>query len=158
MARAINQSEVLLLGVVPREVRGESAWRPHEKESSRLGGGIELFGFASIGECGIMGLRARWRASLGSMAGGFGVVEVDFALSNARFDIVELRVKDADLAKVTALEGLQLSAELGKLSFTLGKQRANGSQSLALVEKVDVVRGLLEDDFSWHTASRQGNF
>jgi hypothetical protein len=42
---------------------------------------------------------------------------------------------------------------LGKLGFAFREPRANGGKLLALVEQVEIVRGLLEDDFGWHAAS-----
>ena len=101
-----------------------------------------------------MGLLRLAAGLLGADAGGVGVVEVDFALGDAGFDVVELGVEDADLAEVTAFEGLELGAELGELGFALGERGADGGELLALVEEGEVVRGLLEDDFGWHADSR----
>jgi hypothetical protein len=38
-----------------------------------------------------------------------------------------------------------LGAELGKLRFAFREPRANGGKLLALVEEVEIVRGLLEE-------------
>jgi hypothetical protein len=105
-----------------------------------------------------VGLLRTLAGLLGAAAGRFGVIEVDFALGDARFKFVELGVKDADLADVTAFECLELGAELGKLRFALGERGADGGKLLALVEKGGGVRGLVEDDFGWHADSREGKF
>ena len=146
-----------MLSVVARKV-GVDALGDVAEESLEAGRWVELFGFAGLAECGIMGLLRTLAGFLGSTAGGVGVVEVDFALGDARFEVVEFGVEDADLAKVTAFEGLELGADLGKLRFALGERSANGDKLLALVEEGCVVRGLLEDDFGWHTAFREGKF
>jgi hypothetical protein len=148
---------VFLLSVVAREV-GMDALGDLAKKSLEAGRWVKLFGFAGIAECNIMGLLRLLAGFLGSAAGGVGVVEVDFALGDARFDVVKLSVENADLAEITAFEGLELGADLGKLRFTLGEFAANGGKVLALVEESDVVRGWLEDDCGWHAASRKWNF
>ncbi len=152
-----QQSEVLLLGVVAREV-GVNALGDVAEEGLEAGRRVELFGIVSLAECGIMSLLRALAAFLSAAAGGVGAVEVDFAFGDARFEIVELSVEYANLAKVTAFEGLELSADLGKLRFALGKRGANGGKLLALIEEGCVVRGLLENDFGWHSASREGKF
>jgi hypothetical protein len=143
---------MLLLGVVAREV-GMDALGNVAEESLEAGWWIELFCFAGIAECGIVGLLRTLAGLLGAAAGGVGVIEVDFALRDTRFEIVEFGVKDADLAEVTAFEALELGADLRKLRFALGEHSANGGELLALVEERGVVGGLLEDDFGWHAAS-----
>jgi hypothetical protein len=150
-----QQGEVLLLGCVSREVRMD-ALGDLTKEALKARGWVELFGFAGITECRIMGLLCALAGILSSAARGVGVVEVDFALRDARFEIVELSVEDTDLVEITSFKGLEFGAELGKLRFAFRKLRSNGSKLLALVEDVEIVRGLLEDDFGWHTASRVG--
>src|SRR5271156_4595416 len=97
-----------------------------------------------------MGLLRALAGLLGAAAGGVGVVEVDLALGDARFEVVERGVEDADLAEGTAFEALELGADLGKLGLALGERDADGSKLLALVEESGGVRGLLEDDFGWH--------
>jgi hypothetical protein len=81
-----QQGEVLLLGVVAREV-GVDALGDLAKEGLEAGRWVELFGFAGIAECGIMGLLRALAGILSPAAGGVGVVEVDFALGDARFEI-----------------------------------------------------------------------
>jgi hypothetical protein len=152
-----QQGEVLLLGVVAREV-GVDALGDVSEESLKAGRWIELFGFVRIPICGIMGLLRTLASLLGSSAGGVGIVEVDFAFGDPRFEIVEFCVEDADLTKVSAFEGLELGTDLGKLRFTLGERGPNSSKLLAFVEEGGVVRGLLEDDFGRHAASREGKF
>jgi len=144
-----QQCEVLLLGLGAREVR-VNALRKLAKEGLEDGRWIELFGFAGIAECGVMGLLCALAGILSSAAGSVGVIEINFALGDARFEFVELSVKDANLAEVTPFKGFKLGAELGKLRFALRQPRANRSELLALVEEIDTVRGLLEDDFGWH--------
>jgi hypothetical protein len=148
-----QQSEVLLLGLVAREV-GVNALGDLAKKGLEGGRWIELFGFVGIAECGIMCLLRSLAGILSSAAGGVGVVEVDFTLGDACFHVIEFCVEDADLAEVTPFKGLELGAELGKFRFAFREPRANGSKLLALVEEVDIVRGLLKDDFGWHMASR----
>jgi hypothetical protein len=148
-----QQRKVLLLRRVACEV-GMHALSDFAKESLEAGRRLELFSLAGIAECGIMSLLRALAGILSPAAGGVGFVEVDFALGDARFKIVEFSVKDADLAQVTSFKGLELSAKLGKLRFALSQPRANGGQLLALVEQIEIVRGLLEDDFGWHGAYR----
>jgi hypothetical protein len=101
-----------------------------------------------------MGLLRLLPCFFGAAAGGVGVVEIDFALGDARFKLVELGVEDADLAEITAFEGFELGAELGELGLAFGERAADGGELLALVEKSEIVRGGLEDDFGWHAAYR----
>jgi hypothetical protein len=147
-----QQGKVLLLGCVAREV-GVDAPGDLAKESLEAGRWVELFGFTGIAECGIMGLLRALAGILSAAAGGVGVVEVHFALGDARFKIVELSVKEADLAEVTPFKGLELGAELGKLRFAFREPSTNSSKLLALVEEFEIVGSLLEDDFGWHAAS-----
>ena len=70
---------------------------------------------------------------IGSVTGGVGVVEVDFALGDAGFEVVELGVEDADLTEVTAFEGLELGADLGKLGFALGERGEDARWRVSLV-------------------------
>jgi hypothetical protein len=144
-----QQGEVLLLGLVSREV-GVDALGDIAKEGLEVGRRIELFGFACIAECGIMGLLRALAGILSPAACGVGVVEIDFTFRDARFEIVKLRIKDADVAEVTPFKGLELGAQLGKLRFAFRQSRANGSKLLALVEEVDIVLGSLKNDFGWH--------
>ncbi|WP_433983956.1 hypothetical protein RBB78_00665 [Tunturiibacter empetritectus] len=146
---------MFLLRVVAREV-GMDALGDVAEESLKAGRWVELFGFTSITECGIVGLLRALAGLLGSATGGVGVVEIDLALGDARFEVVEFGVENADLAEVTTFKGLELGSDLSKLGFALGKHRADSSKLLALVEERGVVRSLLEDDFGWHTASRKG--
>jgi len=148
-----QQGEVLLLSRVAREV-GVDALCDLAKERFKAGRWIELFGLVGIAKCGIMRLPRALARILSPVAGGVGVVEVNFAFGDARFEIIEFSVKDADLAEVTSFKGLELGAELGKLRFAFREPRANGGKLLALVEEVEIVRGSLEDDFGWHAASR----
>jgi hypothetical protein len=152
-----QQGEVLLLIVVAGEV-GMDALGDVAEEGLEAGRWVELFGFAGIAECGIVSFPRAMASLLGAAASGVGVVEVNFALGDACFQLVELSVEDADLAEVTAFEGLELGADLGKLRFALCERGANGGKLLALVEQGVVVRGLLEDDFGWHSASSEGKF
>jgi hypothetical protein len=147
-----QQGEVFLLGIVACEV-GVDALGDVAEEGLEAGGWVELFGFVGIAKCGIMGFLRTLTGFLGSAAGGIGAVEVDFAPGDARFEVVEFGVEDADLTKVTAFEGLELGADLGKLRFTLGEHIADGGKLLALVEESGGVRDSLEDDFGWHAAS-----
>ena len=150
-----QQSEVLLFRVIARKV-GVNALGHIAEESLEARRWVELFGFMGFAECGVMGLLRALAGLLSSAPGGVGVVKIDFALSNARFQIVDLGVEDSDLAEITTFEGLELGADLGKLGFALGERRANGGKLLALVEEGLVVRGLLENDLGWHVASRKG--
>ena len=150
-----QQSEVLLFRVIAREV-GVDALGNIAEEGLEARRWVELFSFMGIAECGIMGLLRALARLLSSAPGRVRVVEGDFALGDARFQIVEFGIKDTDLAKITTFEGLQLSADLGKLGLALGERRANSGKLLALVEEGLVVRSLLENDFCWHAASREG--
>jgi hypothetical protein len=147
-----QQREVPLLGIVAREV-GVDALSNVAEQRLEAGRRVKLFGFAGIPKCSVVRLLRLTASLLGPAACGVGIVEIDLALSDARLQIVKLRVKNTDLAKVTSFEGLELGTKLGKFRFTFSKQRANGSKLLALVEKGNVVRALLENDFGWHAAS-----
>ena len=151
-----QQSEMLLLGVITREV-GVDALGDLAEECLEAGRWVELLGFAGFAECGIMGLLRALAGLLGSAPGGLGVVEVDFPLSDAGFDLIEFGVEDADLADITSFEGLELCADLGELGFAFSERRTDSGKLLAFVDEGGVVRGLLEDDFGWHAASREGN-
>ena len=96
----------------------------------------------------------------GPAASGVGVVEINFTLGDVRFDVVELGVQDADLTEVTAFERLELGAELGEapISRSASRVRTAASCSAPVFEEGEIVRGLLEDDFGWHAASRGGKF
>ena len=78
-----------------------------------LGGGSEIFGFVGIPEGSIMGLLRSLTSFFGVTPGRAGVVEIDFALSDARFEVVELSVEDAGLTEVATLEGPEPGGELG---------------------------------------------
>jgi len=110
------------------------------------------------GEGGVVGFLRTAASFFRSAAGGVGVVQDDFTLGDAGFDVVQLGVEDADLAEVAAFEGFELSTEMGKLGFAFGEGGADGGKLLALGEEGGVVRSLLEDDFGWHTASAGRSF
>ncbi len=148
-----EQGEVLLLGLVAREVRMD-ALGDLAKEGLEAGRRIELLGFAGRAECGIVGLLRTLAGIFSSAAGGVGFVEVDFALGDARFKIVQLRVEKGDLPEITPFKSLKLGAELGELRFPVRQLHANGSELLPLIKEVEIVPGLLEDDFGWHAAYR----
>ena len=151
-----QQGEVPLLGVVASEIRMD-ALGDIPKESLETGRRVELFSLAGLSECGLVSLLRTLTSLLSAAAGGVGVVESHFALGDARFKLIKFSVEDADLAKITAFKGLELGAELGKLRFALGKRGADSGKLLAFVEESGGVRGLLEDDFGWHAASRRGS-
>jgi hypothetical protein len=141
-----QEGEVLLLGVVAREV-GVDALGDIAEECLEAGRWVELFGFAGIAKCGIVGFPRALAGLFGSAPGRVGVVEIDFALGDACFQVVEFGVEDADLAEVSTFEGLELRSDLGKLRFALGEHRTDAGKFLAFVEEDGVVRGLLENDF-----------
>jgi hypothetical protein len=148
-----QQGEMLLLCIIARKV-GMDALGGVAEKGLEAGRWIELFDFTGIAERGIMGLLRALSGFLGVATSGVGVVEIDFALGNTRFEVVKFGVEYADLAEVTAFEDLELGTDLGKLRFALGECGANGGKLLALVEESGGVRGLLEDDFCWHAAYR----
>jgi hypothetical protein len=151
-----QQGEVLLLGVVAREV-GVDALGDIAEECLEAGRWVELLGFVGIAKCGIVSFLRTVAGLFGSAPGGVGVVEIYFALGDARFKVVEFGVEDADLAQVSTFEGLELGSDLGKLGFALGEHRTDAGKLLAFVEEDGVVRGLLKDDFGWHAASHEGS-
>jgi hypothetical protein len=153
-----QQGKVPLLGIIASKVRMDAP-RDLAKESLEAWRRVELFGLARLAECGIMGLLRLLPCLLGSATGGVRVIEVNLALCNARFKVIKLSVKDANLAKITPFKGLELGPELSKLRFALRKPGTNAGKLLALLEKVNVVRGWLKDDLRWHAAScKRGNF
>lgn len=152
-----QQGEVPLLGVVAGEV-GMDTLGDIAKESLEAGRRIELFGLGGVTECCIVSLLCLLAGLFGAAASRVGVIERDLALGDAGFEFIKLSVEDTDLAEITALEGFELSAKLGKLGFSLGERRANSGELLALIEEGGGVRSLLEDDFSWHAASHEGKF
>jgi hypothetical protein len=100
-----QQGEVLLLGVIAREV-GVDALGDVAEECLEAGRGVELFGLAGLTKCGIVRFLGALAGLLGSATGGVGVVEIDFALGDTRFEVVEFSVEDADLAEVATFEVL----------------------------------------------------
>jgi hypothetical protein len=152
-----QQGEMLLLGFVACEV-GVDAPGDVAEESLEAGWRIELFGFAGVAECGVTTFLCALAGLFGAAARSIGVVEIDFALDDARFELVELGVEDANLVEVTAFEGPELGADPGKVRFALGKPGADGSKLLAFAEKGSVVRSLMKDDLGWHAATRPSNF
>lgn len=151
-----QQGEVLLLGVIACEVRVDALGDVTE-EGLQTGWRIELFRLAGLPKCGIVSLLRTLTSLLGAMACGVGVVESDFALSDACFKLIKFSVEDANLAKIPAFKALELSAKLGKLGFAFGKRGADSGKLLTLVEESGGVRGLLENDFDWHATSRGGS-
>jgi hypothetical protein len=147
-----QQREVFLLAIVARKV-GMDAFGNVTEEGLQAGRWIELLDFVGIAECSVMGFLRPLTGFIGSVAGGVGVVEIDFALGNACFDVVKLGVENTDLAEVAVFEGLELGAQLSQLRFAIGELGTNASKLLAFVEEGNSVRGLLEDDFGWHAAS-----
>jgi hypothetical protein len=141
-----QQGEVFLLSVIARKV-GVDALSDLAEECLEAGGRVELFGFSGSAECGVMGRLCLATRFFGSAPRGVGVVKIDLALANPRFNIVQFSVKHAHLTKVTTLESFELSAELGKLRFALGQPCANAGKLLAFVEEGNLVRALLEDNF-----------
>ncbi len=150
-----QQSEVLLFCIVAREI-GMNAFCDVAEEGFEARRWIELFSFMGFAECGIVGLLRLPTSLLGTTACGVGVVESDLAFGDTRFQIVEFGVENTDLAEITTFEGLKLGSDLCDLGFALGERRANHGKLLALVEESLVVRGLLENNFGWHAASREG--
>jgi hypothetical protein len=152
-----QQRKVSLLGGIAREV-GMNAFGNIAKKCLKTRRRIELFRMVDITECGIMGLLRALARLRSPLPGGVGVVEVDFAFGDARLQIIELGIKNANLAEITALEGFELRADLGQLRFMLGQFGANGGKSLALIQQGDIVRTLLKNDLGWHAAFRDWNF
>jgi hypothetical protein len=152
-----QQSKVPLLAVVAREVGVDALGNVAEKRLE-AGRRVKLFGFVGIAECGIMGFLRTLAGFLSSAASRVGVVEIDFALGDPCFEIVELRVEDSNLAKVAPLKGLELDADFGKLRFALRQRGADDGKLLALLAQAVGVRSSLEDDFAWHMQSRNWNF
>ena len=139
-----QQGEVPALGVVAREV-GMDALGDVAEEGLEAGRRIELLSFAGLAEGSVVCLLRALASLLGAATSGVGVVEIDLAFSDPRFDLVQLGVEDADLAKVAALEGLELGANLRQLRFSLSQLGTNGGKLLALGEERSGVRGLLDD-------------
>jgi hypothetical protein len=152
-----QQREVLLFDVVACEV-GMDTLGDIAEEGLEAGRRVELFGFVGVTERSIVRLLRALTSLLGVATGRVGVVQVNLALGDARFEIIELRVEDADLAEIAALKGLELGAELGKLRFALREHGANAGKLLALVEEGGGIRRLLENDFGWHAASASRAF
>jgi hypothetical protein len=142
-----QQGKVLLLGVVTREVWMD-ALRDIAKEGPEAGRWVELLSFTRLAKCSIVGLLCTLTCLLSSAPGRVGVIEIDFALSDARFKIIEFGVQNADLPEVTTFKRLELRTNLGELRLTLSELRAHCCELLALIKQRGVVRGLLEDDFS----------
>ncbi len=112
---------MLLLGIVACEVRMDTLGDVAE-EGLEAGRRVELLSASRASPYAASWVScACWRGFFGSAAGGVGVVEVDFAFGDARFEIVELGIENTDLTEITAFKGLELGADLGKLRFALGE-------------------------------------
>src|SRR5262249_43812416 len=145
--------EMFLLSIVTGKV-GMDTFGYFTKKGLQAERWIELFDFVRISERSIMGFLRPFTCFIGPMTSSVGVVEVDLALCNAGFDVVQFSVENTYLAEVAVFEDLELGAQLGHLSFTISKLGTNDSEFLALVDESYIVRSLLEDDFRWHMVSR----
>ena len=115
-----QQGKVLLLGVIPREVRMNALGNLAEQRLE-AGRRVKLFGFARRAERADLGL-LRALASLRSPAPcRVGVVEVDLPLRDARLQVVELGIQNADLAQVTPFG---ISLQLARAPACLVQLRA----------------------------------
>ncbi len=144
-----EQGIVLLLGGVDCEV-GVDALGDLPKERFEAERWIELLDFLGLTPGAVVGFLRALAGLLRPAAGGVGVVEVDFALSDSRFEIVELRVEDTDLAEVAGFKGFELGAPVAECGCALGEGAANSGKLLTPREESGGVRVLLEDDFVWH--------
>ena len=144
-----EQGEVLLLGVVAGEV-GMDAPGDLPEEGLEAGGWVEFFGGKLFVEGGFVGFLGALAGLLRAASGRVGVVEVDFALGDAGFEVVERDVKKTDLGEVAGFEGFELGAYLGEVRFALGEGGPESGESLPLLEEAGGVWGWLEDDFGWH--------
>jgi hypothetical protein len=150
-----QQRKVPLLVVIARKVRMYALSHVAE-EGLQARRRIKLLSLASLAERGIMGLLRLPAGLLGSTPRRAGVIKGDLALSNPRLQLIELSIENAHLAKIPSFKSLKLRPNLGKFRFALSQRSANASKLLTPVEQCSVVRSLLEDDFGWHEASREG--
>lgn len=100
-----QQRKVLLLNGVTCKV-GMDALGDIPKDRLEIRKRLKLFSFVVNGKCSIMAFLRAPAGFLGAAACGVGVIQIHLALDNACFDLIELGIKNADLAKVTAFEGL----------------------------------------------------
>jgi hypothetical protein len=87
-----------------------------------------------MSESSIMGFLCPLAGFIGSMPGRVGVIEINFTLGNAGFDVVKLGVENTNLAEIAVFEGLELCAQLSQVGFTFSELRTNASKLLAFVE------------------------
>jgi hypothetical protein len=146
---------VPLLVLIPRKVR-VYAFGNIAKKSLKAGRRVELLSLARLAKRRIMGFLRLPAGLLGPPTGRVGVIKGDLALSNPRLQLIELSIENADLPKVTSFKSLKLRSYLRQLRLTLGKHSPNSGEPLPLIKQCSVVRSLLEDDFGWHEASREG--
>jgi hypothetical protein len=152
-----QQGEMFLLGVVARKIRMD-AFGDVTEEGLERGWWVKLFGCMGIAECCVVRFLRSLAGFLCSLAGGFGVVEINLAFGDASLEFIEFRVENTDLTEITTFESLELGADLGELRLALDEQGANSGKLLALVEEVRGVRGWLKSDFDWHVASQRERF
>ena len=135
---------MLLLRVIARAEVGVDPLGDITKQRLQTRRWIKLWSFAGLPERCLVRLLRLPPSLLGAATCGLRIVEVHFALRDPRFNVVELRVKNADLPKVAPFESLQLRAKLRQLRFPLGQHRTNRRKPLAPVKKRSVVRGFAE--------------
>ena len=144
-----QQCEVALLVIVPREVRmnplGHLA-----KQSLEAWRWIKLLRLMGRAKRGIVCLLRLPAALLGPPASYVRVIQRNLSLGDPRLKIVELRIENANLAKIMPLKCRKLGPHLRQLRFTLCKRRANSRKPLALGRKNGGVRGWLKYDLGGH--------
>jgi hypothetical protein len=147
-----QEREVLLLRFIASKVGMDTLGKIAE-ERLEAGRWVKLFNLlAFIAECSVVRLLRALASFRGPLSRGIGVVKVDFMLGDARFDVIELSVEEANLPEVPSFECSELSTQLCELRFALGKRAAKGGELPALF-KEGVVRALMENDFGWHAAA-----
>ena len=132
-----QQSEVLLLHFVACEV-GMDAFCEIAKKGLKAWRRVIDFGRVVFAKRCFMRLMCAGARFLRALAGSVGIVEVHFALGDARFKVIELGVEVADLAEVAALECRELGAELCHFRGPLGKKGARRGKLRALVKQSGV--------------------
>ncbi len=150
-----QQREVPLLVIIPRKIWVYALGNIAEKRL-KTRRRIKLLSLPGLPKRRIMGLLRLPPRLLSPPPRRVGVIQINLPLRNPRLQLVKLGIKNAHLPKITPFKSLKLRPNLRKLRLPLRQRRANGSKLLPLIKQGSVVRSLLEDDFGWHAASREG--
>ena len=149
-----QQGEVLLLRLVPREVRMDPL-RNIPKQRLQARRRVELLRFPRIAKRRIVRLPRVLSRLLCPPPCRLGIVQLGLPLRGPRFPLVQLRIQCAHLPQITPLKALQLRTKLSQVRLALRKRAAHSRKLLALFKQRNGIRAWLENDFNWHGGFRK---